>query len=139
MYLQAHYGNGVFGNVYLSTVQLLFILSSESWARQAQREVVKIKKSWFFLLGLKYNLRTWFESKKVRHSFFNILSSDTQVLVILNDFKAISRTASFCFGEINKSWFWVLSKKLFFYLFFSSFENVFVLQKVRKKYTNRGL
>jgi hypothetical protein len=33
-------------------------------AKQAQGEVVKIKKSGFFLLGLKYTLRTCFESKK---------------------------------------------------------------------------
>ena len=32
----------------------------------------------------------------------------------INDFKAISRMVFFRFGEINKSWFLVLSKKIFF-------------------------
>ena len=35
----------------------------------------------------------------------------------INDFKAISRTVFFHFGEINKSLFWVLSKKIFFNFF----------------------
>ena len=38
-------------------------LSGEFWATQAQRKVVKTFSFWFFLLGLKYTLRTCFESK----------------------------------------------------------------------------
>ena len=37
-------------------------LSGESWAGQAKKEVVKIQKKKNFLLGLKYTLRTCFES-----------------------------------------------------------------------------
>ena len=40
-------------------------LSGEFSVRQAQREVVKTKKSGFFLLGLKYTLRTCFKSKNI--------------------------------------------------------------------------
>ena len=40
-------------------------LNGEFSVRQAQRKVVKIKKSRFFLLGLKYTLRTCFKSKNI--------------------------------------------------------------------------
>ena len=36
---------------------------------------------------------------------------------MLNDFKANSRIVFFRIGEINKSWFWALSKKIFFNFF----------------------
>ena len=93
---------------------------------------------WFFLLGLKYTLRTCFEFK----NFAEILSwaeqSGTQVfslsnlvlvsdscaaipfqlfdiwwssLDIINYFKAISSIGFFCFGEINRSLFWIFQKK----------------------------
>ena len=53
----------------------LALLSGEFSARQAQREVVKIKKSGFFLLGLKYTLRTCFESKNFLPKFCSELSN----------------------------------------------------------------
>ena len=43
----------------------IFNLSGKFSVRHAQSKVVKVKKSGLFLLGLKYNLRTCFESKKV--------------------------------------------------------------------------
>ena len=50
-------------------------LSGPFWVRQAQREVVKIKKSWFFLLGIKYTLRTCFESKNFLPNYCPELSN----------------------------------------------------------------
>ena len=58
--------------------------------------------------------------QKLLATFFQILDIWWSSLDIMDDFKLISRTAIFRFGEINKSWFWVYSKKCFFLFFFSS-------------------
>ena len=121
-------------------------LSSELGATQAQREVVKIKKfdfsywawstPWGHVLSLKsfcWKL-SWAEQSGTQFfSLSNLLvvSSSCAALCfqlfdiwwstldILNDFKAISRIGFFRFGEIKTSLFWVLSKKIFFLIFFS--------------------
>ena len=47
------------------SIDHIYSLSGDFSARQAQREVVKIKNLDFsYLLGLKYTLRTCFESQK---------------------------------------------------------------------------
>ena len=119
-------------------------LSSEFWARQAQREVVKIKNldfsywawstPWGHVLSLKKFCRnpalSWAISysvfqpvkfastlQKLLATFFQILDIWWSSLDIMDGFKLISRTVFLFFGEINKSWFWVLSKKNFFNFF----------------------
>ena len=107
--------------------------------RQEQRKVVENKKSGFFLLSLKYTLRTCFDTinflpkscPELRYSVFQpvkftilVLSSCVAIsfqlfdirwsnLDKIDDFNPISRTVFFRFGEINKSLFWVLSQIFF--------------------------
>ena len=118
-------------------------LSGKFYVRQAQTEVVKIKKSGFFLLGLKNTLRTCFDTinflpkscPELRYSVFQpakftilVLSSCAAIsfqlfdirwsnLDKIDDFNPISRTVFFRFGEINKSLFLVFSKKKNFNFF----------------------
>ena len=119
-------------------------LSSEFWARQAQREVVKIKNldfsywawstPWGHVLSLKSFCRNPALSWAIRYSvfqpvkfastlqkllatFFQILDIWWSSLDIMDGFKLISRTVFLFFGEINKSLFWVLSKKNFLIYF----------------------
>ena len=122
-------------------IEVKAILSDPFWVRQAQREVVKIKKILIFPTGLQVHLEDMFWVYKLfaeilswaeqsgtqffRRSNLLVVSSSCAALFfqhfdiwwwslnILNDFKAISKTGFFRFGEINKSWFWVLSKKIF--------------------------
>ena len=54
----------IFQDLNFSLSILFLSLSGHLSEIQAGVEVVKIKKSWFFLLGLKYTLRTCFDSKK---------------------------------------------------------------------------
>ena len=116
----------------------------------------KNKKSRFFLLGLMYILRTSFKSKISKilpwaeqsgtqiFSLSNLLvvSSSCAALFfqhfdiwwstlgIIDNFKAISRTVFFHFGEIDKSWFWVLSKNYFFQFFLVFFIRFLNIKKV---------
>ena len=121
-------------------------LSGEFWVGQPKQEVVKTKNiffsywAWSSPWGHDLSLKTFrqipalswaisysvFQKVKLLNSlqkllatFFKILDIWWSRLVIMDDFKPISRTAFFHFGEINKSLFWVLSKKIFFLIFFS--------------------
>ena len=115
------------------------VLSGEFSARQAQREVVEIKNlefsywAWITPWGHFFaEILSWAEQPGTQ--FFS-LSNLVQVssscaaisfqlfdirwssLDIVNDSKAISRIGFFRFGEINRSLFWVFSKKKKFQFF----------------------
>ena len=133
-------------NFHKNEVQMVILrcLSGGFWARQAQREVVKIfffdfsywawSAPWGHVLSLKTFCRNPVLSWAIRYSVFQPVKFVTSLsscaalpfqlfdiwwssLDKINDFKAISRMVFFRFGEINKSWFWVLSKKKFFKFF----------------------
>ena len=73
------------------------------FSRTSSEQSGKNKKSWFFLLGLKYTLRTCFESK-----YFLPKSCPVQMICFqLFDILWSSLDKIDNFGEINKSLFWV--------------------------------
>ena len=123
-------------------IWVVFHLSEEFWVGQPKQEVVKTKNiffsywAWSSPWGHVLSLKTFrqipalswaisysvFQKVKLLNSlqkllatFFKILDIWLSRLVIMDDFKPISRTAFFRFGEINQSLFWVLSKIFFFY------------------------
>ena len=103
-------------------------LSGQFSARQAWRHVLSLKRfkrfcwnpvlSWEIKYSVFQPIKFVSSFQKlcltIHFQFFDIWWSS---LDIINDFKAISRMVFFRFGEINKSWFWVLSKKFFFHFF----------------------
>ena len=117
-------------------------LSGEFSATQAQSKVLKIKNldfsywawstPWGHVLSLKTFCRNPVLSWAIRYSVFQPVKFVTSLsscaplpfqlfdiwwssLDKINDFKAISRIGFFRFGEINKSLFWVFSKKNIFH------------------------
>ncbi len=59
--------------------------------------------------------------QKLLATFFQILDIWWSSLVIMDDFKPISRTAIFRFGEINTIMILSFVKKIFFFIFFYFF------------------
>ena len=92
--------------VHLEDMFWIYKLFAEilSWAEQSGTQ---------FFRGSNL-LLVWSSCATIRFQLFDIWWSS---LDKMNDFKAISRIVFFRFGEINKSWFWVLSKKFFFNFF----------------------
>ena len=127
-----------------SRVFLFTTLSGPFWVGQAQSKVVKIKNldfcywawstPWGHVLSLKTFCRNPVLSWAIRYSVFQPVKFVTSLsscaalpfqlfdiwwssLDKINYFKAISRIVFFRFGEINKSLFWVFSKKKNFNFF----------------------
>ena len=71
----------------------------------------------------------------IRFQLFDIWWSS---LDVINDFKAISKIAFFRFGEINRSLFWVFTKKIIYFLYIYKRNNQpkkywnFFLKKLKK-------
>ena len=112
------------------------------------------EKNIFSPLGFEYTMRTCFESKnffkflpwaeqsatqlfslssltKTAGYFFQFLDIWWSSLDVMDDFNVISRMVIFHFGEINKSWFWVLS--IFFFLIFFLIRYIFYNLKCNKE------
>ena len=91
--------------------------------------------SWAISYSVFQNVKFTSSLQKLLATFFQILDIWWSRLVIMDDFKPISRTAFFHFGEINKSLFWVLSKKFFrfFNFFYYNLKCNNKLKKIKKK------
>ena len=125
---------------------ILQYLSGEFWLGQPKQEVVKMKNiffpywawstPWGHVLSLitfrQIPALSWAISysvfqpvkfastlQKLLATFFQILDIWWSSLVIMDDFKPISRTAIFRFGEINTIMILSFVKKKFFLIFFS--------------------
>ena len=95
------------------------------WAwRSPWRYVVSLKTFVKFLSWDEKSGTQFFRSSNLPVDYKSGQTTSIQIidiwwssLVIMDDFKLISRPVFFRLGEINKSWFWVLSKKFFLNFF----------------------
>ena len=118
----------LFNMFYLPILAYSPVKPCKLWAKQAQREVVKITNldfsywawitPWGHILSLKNFRQILVMSWAIRPAnLIQILDIWWSSLDIMDDFRVIFRMAFFCFSEINKSLFWVLS--IYFLFIFS--------------------